>query len=785
MQSKKLQMKQTLTVLMNLLAVCTFSFGQNITVDSQTYTPQQLIEDILIDSDCIENVVVNNVVGGNFNGNDLSYGFFDASGTNFPFASGLVLSTGRLVNVPGPNTSLSDDDAPDWLGDNDLEEVLNESNTLNATVLEFDFTAVANEIRFRYIFASEEYQEGDASTCQYSDLFGFLIRPISEQHYTNIAVVPGTQIPVKVTTVHPEIPGGCNAENEAYFESFNNASSPINFNGQTKVLNAIAQVIPNETYHVKLVIADEQNYRYDSAVFLEAGSFRLSTDLGPDRLVANGTAICGNGTYTIETNEPGTSNIYKWFKDGVEIIGETESTLEINETGFYEVEINKDSCLLFGEVRIEYADNPIVSNAIITECDQNQDGLTTYNLFDAESIVTNNDSALVITDFFLSQSDAEQYSNPISQPNSFHNSLPFQTIYAVVANQANCTSIAEIELQISNNALSIPTIEVCDEEAADGLSSFDLSVILASVQSMVPNNASISIYANEEDLFSGANPLTGTFQNYIPYTQQLYVKVESNDQCYAISTVELVVLRKPELMSDETVIYCNNSFPDTITLSGGVINDVPNNYYYEWFFNGNPTGVTTMFNDINEVGTYTVIVTNTNGCSDSRIITVSPSNVATIDNILISDAVSNNTVTINVSGEGDYEFALDNAFGFYQTDNMFLNVSPGFHTVFVRDINGCGIVEETISVIGFPKFFTPNDDTYNDRWQVYGVNSEFNQVTTIQIYNRYGKLLTQFTNDSTGWDGTLNGKPLPSNDYWFVVTLPDGRIYRGHFTLKR
>ena len=87
------------------ILISNFVVSQNIQVDSQTYTPQQLIENILIDSNCITNVLVTNVVGGDFNNTDQSYGFFDASGTTFPFASGLVLSTGRLINTQGPNTT--------------------------------------------------------------------------------------------------------------------------------------------------------------------------------------------------------------------------------------------------------------------------------------------------------------------------------------------------------------------------------------------------------------------------------------------------------------------------------------------------------------------------------------------------------------------------------------------------------------------------------------------------------------------------------------------------------
>ncbi|MDG5492382.1 choice-of-anchor L domain-containing protein [Psychroserpens sp. SPM9] len=766
------------------LFITVMTYGQNITVDSQTFTPQQLVEDILIDSECINNVVVTNVVGGNFDNTDQSFGFFDATGTTFPFETGIVLSTGRLANVPGPNDNLSDDNAPNWLGDNDLETILNETNTTNATILEFEFTSVATEISFRYIFASEEYQEGNPNTCQFSDLFGFLIRPVDGPQYTNIALVPGTNTPVKVTTVHPDLPG-CSAENEAYFEGFNPVNSPTNFAGQTKILTATAQVIPNETYHVKLVIADEQNFRFDSAVFLEAGSFRLSTDLGPDRLIANGNPICGDDTFQIQTSEPGNTNIYKWFKDGVELLGETGTTLDISESGVYNVEITKNTCVLFGEVIIEYAPNPAVVDAVLVECDQNQDGLTFYNLYDAESLITNNDSALSIVNFFLTEADAIVNDNAISEPNNFQNTNPFQTVYARVINQANCFSIAELELQISNNTISIAPLEACDGDTIDGIADFNLGDITTSIENQIPMDANVSFYETEADAFLETNALPNTFQNTTPNTQTIFVKIKSNNQCFAISTAELVVLYTPVLLNDETVMYCLNTFPETITLVGGVLNDAPNNYYYEWLFNGNSTSVNTTFNEINEAGTYTVIVTDPNGCDSSRTITVLASNNATIEDIIITEGTSNNTVTIEVSGEGDYEYALDEAEGEYQTENTFANVPPGFHTVFVRDINGCGITEQVISVLGFPKFFTPNGDPFHEYWHVYGVNTQFNQGIDIKIFNRYGKLLTQLNNTSVGWDGTFNGQPLPSDDYWFTVQLLDGRTFTGHFALRR
>ncbi len=759
--------------------------SQNIQVNGQTYTPQQLVEDILIDSSCIDNVQVTNVVGGNFGSSDTSYGYFESGNSNFPFQSGIVLSTGKIANAQGPNTSLSDDDAPNWSGDNDLETVLNENNTINATILEFDFTSVASQISFRYIFASEEYQENNSNTCQYSDLFGFLIRPIDEQEYTNIALVPNTQTPVKVTTVHPEIPGGCAAINEFYFENWNGPSAPINFNGQTKILTATADVTPNQTYHVKLVIADEQNYRYDSAVFLEAGSFQLSTDLGPDLLSSTGNALCENETYQLDASQIN-ANSFKWFKDDVEIVGETNATLTLNSQGIYKVEvILANGCMTYGEIVIEYFPDIIALNSNLTECDQNQDGITLFDLYDAEATITNNDNSFFVSNFFLSQNNAIQNNNPIPNPNSFQNNIPNQIVFARVEAQYPCFKVAQLKLAISTNTLNISPQNVCDDSPTDGFTDFNLNDISESFQDQIPDGVVVTYFETAVEAFNNLNPLSSPYRNTTIDSQTIFAKVTSNNQCYAVADVVLNVLYAPTLMPDETVFYCDNLFPETLRIFGGVLNDLANNYYYEWLFNGNPIIENSSFIDVNEMGIYTVIVSDPNGCSATRTITVSSSNLATIEDILIQEGLSNNTVTIIVSGEGLYEYAMDNANGFYQESNVFTNVAPGFHTMYVRDRNGCGNTEQLISVLGFPKYFTPNGDTYHETWKVYGVNGQFNTDINIKIYSRYGKLLAQQSHTSGGWDGTLKGKPLPNDDYWYVVTVSDGRVYRGHFALVR
>jgi gliding motility-associated-like protein len=773
-----------------LLLFAVFSVNaQNIIVDSQTYTPQQLIEDVLIDSNCISNIEVTNVVGGNFGGTDQSYGFFDAAASTFPFQSGIVLSTGRLSNVPGPNTSLSDDDATDWNGDVDLETALQESNTENATIIEFEFTTLANQISFRYIFASEEYQEGDANTCQYSDLFGFLIKPATAPvtDFENIALVPDTQTPVKVTTVHSGIPGACDPINEAYFGSWNDTSyQPTNFNGHTAILTATANTTPNVRYHVKLVIADEQNYRYDSAVFLEASSFELTTNLGIDRLLETRNAVCGNDTITLNANQTGSVS-YKWFKDGIEETSTVSSNYTVSTAGTYTVEVTlNNGCISYGEIIVEYAPKPTVSNTTIFECDLNQDGLTTYNLYDARNQVTNNESTLGILGFFTSFADAEMENNPITNPTSFDNTAVRQTVYAVVVSQdSGCRSIAEVLLDISTNTLTLQDVNICDDDIVDGFAAFNLNTIRASIEPLVPANATITFYTTSADAFAETNSITGNFTNTTQDTQTIFVKVVTDtNQCYAITDLTLNVQFTPEVLEDQLYIYCLNSFPETITLLAGVTNASANTFYYQWFYNGTDTGITTSFLEANQIGNYIVIVTAANGCSNAREFTLVPSNKPIIENLEFTELTTNNTATITVSGEGDYEFAINNENGIYQIENTFSNLEPGFHTIYIRDKNGCGDAALEFSILGFPQYFTPNGDSINDIWKPIGTSRFFNSKLELLIFNRFGELLIQ-TTSIKGWDGTKKGSSLPSDDYWYIINHPNGKQYKGHFALVR
>ncbi|MFV0570934.1 MAG: T9SS type B sorting domain-containing protein [Xanthomarina gelatinilytica] len=330
----------------------------------------------------------------------------------------------------------------------------------------------------------------------------------------------------------------------------------------------------------------------------------------------------------------------------------------------------------------------------------------------------------------------------------------------------------------------IPDFELCDDND-DEILNFDLTTQNTSILGNQDSNIySTHYFESLSDANSNQNEITEIYTNQTN-PQEVFARVDltGSPSCYSITSFFLVVNPLPKL-EDETVYYCLNTFPQTIPLSAGIVNDSPANYTYLW-----STGETTETIQINQIGDYTVKATNIHGCTMSKTVTVEPSNIATFEEIIIIDVTEHNTVTVIVSGEGDYEYALNNQDGLYatfQSSNTFTNVHGGIYKITVRDIkNNCGIVTQVISVIDFPEFFTPNGDGHNDTWNVKGVSNVFQPNTMIRIFDRYGKLVKQIDPLGKGWDGTFNGEPLPTSDYWFSATLQDGREFKSHFTLKR
>ncbi|RYZ51459.1 MAG: PKD domain-containing protein, partial [Sphingobacteriales bacterium] len=162
------------------------------------------------------------------NGN--SFAYFSANGSSFPFQDGVVLTTGNATSATGPNASILSEGPSNWPGDSDLENAIQLGNTVNATVLEFDFIPAASYFSFDYIFSSEQYLSSpSANQCGFTDGFAFLLKKAgTSEPYQNLSVVPGTTTPVTVNSVRG---AGtiCPVSNPNYFDAFNDFEHPTNY----------------------------------------------------------------------------------------------------------------------------------------------------------------------------------------------------------------------------------------------------------------------------------------------------------------------------------------------------------------------------------------------------------------------------------------------------------------------------------------------------------------------------------------------------------------------------
>ncbi|WP_178989222.1 T9SS type B sorting domain-containing protein [Winogradskyella schleiferi] len=451
---------------------------------------------------------------------------------------------------------------------------------------------------------------------------------------------------------------------------------------------------------------------------------------------------------------------------------------------FVRIQDMDSGCIGYTSFNISVNPMPIANDVSLLQCDEDgiPEGFTTFNLAEISDAVTGADPNSTI-EYYLSMLDAENQNNAIDV-SPFDNFFNPQIIYTRVTNPSTgCINFSQISLEVSTTVSNNASLELCDTDGTeDGFMAFNLTEANDIVLAFSPTGLDLVYYETYEDALLETNPLGATFTNTMPYNQTIFGRVENMNACYGISEIELTVFALPNIETEFETLYCLNSFPETITLDGGIIGDSPSNYYYKW-----STGENTSEIQIDAPGTYNVRVSNTNGCFKERSITVLPSNIATISSIEVVDGSQNNSISIfaDESSEGDYEYAIDNIDGPYQESSTFTNVQPGLYTVYIRDKNDCGIVEDLVSVIGFPKFFTPNNDDVNDYWQVYGVSEQFQPNTSIYIFDRYGKLLTEINPLSSGWDGTYNGVEMPTSDYWFKVKLEDGRTFTSHFTLKR
>lgn len=420
-----------------------------------------------------------------------------------------------------------------------------------------------------------------------------------------------------------------------------------------------------------------------------------------------------------------------------------------------------------------------------TICDDDTDGLTTFSLINKTEEISNN-QANVNVQFFETITDRDANSNALNT-SSYTNILNPQTIYYRLTDTitgAFAYGEFTIEAILPPEITSFVELNFCDP----GSGSIDLNLNDYSNQFTQNADYTTNYFQTEQEAKDNVNNLNYIYS--LTESTLLYVRVENQATgCYVIGNLQLWFngVDKSTLLPNYSICIDSNGniINESAVLDSGLSEK---EYTFRWYFeNTQLENETNAILTTEQAGNYSVEIENIqNGCQTTLSTIVNYSSVPDSYDVSLQSNVfaSNNIIQVTATGLGKYLFSIDG--GLFDDVGIFSNVSAGLHNVSILEKNGCGFVEVPIYVVGYPKFFTPNNDGFNDTWHIQG--KEAIQIIKLYIFNRFGKLLKELTPNSIGWDGTFNNRPLPSSDYWFSMEFKyQGETKRisGHFTLIR
>ncbi|GAA4280837.1 hypothetical protein GCM10022260_12580 [Gaetbulibacter aestuarii] len=407
------------------------------------------------------------------------------------------------------------------------------------------------------------------------------------------------------------------------------------------------------------------------------------------------------------------------------------------------------------------------------------DGIATFDLDQANEPISLGNGADVKVFYYHTQNDAVNDTLKVNGLGPIYkNQSPDEVLYAKVYGlTSDCYNLATVKLKTTQPVnVGVQELFSCDYDN-DGVADFDLAAKAAEIKSQLnlSTNVEITFYKTASAAAVGRNNLPDI---YASNTDDIYIRVESDNSCYGEGTLQLFVKSFPEL-ADQDIQICKTEYPYTI--SSGMNPALRNDYSYIW-----NTGATTPEIMVEAPGAYEVLVYDPNvDCEQTVLVNVKEYELPLIQDLNI-DGHSINVALGNTPTEV-FLYALDDPNGEFQDSGLFTGIREGEHELFVKDANSCQMVSKSFYIFGFPKYFTPNNDGSNDVWNVYGLDRDKYDISVlyIKIFDRYGKLLKTFNPFLTaGWDGTFNGKLLTPDDYWYYMQLPNGEEYRGHFSLK-
>jgi gliding motility-associated-like protein len=454
------------------------------------------------------------------------------------------------------------------------------------------------------------------------------------------------------------------------------------------------------------------------------------------------------------------------------------------------VGLNTISCIGLKKVANLYIERLPTAYAVtpFRECDDDDDGSYPFDTSRVYQELTQGQ-----TNISVSYYDADY--NLLSTgalPNPY--STNDQKIIARVennpsSNTPSCYEETEIEFVVDDtpNFNPIPTLMLCDDSdgTIDDKAIFDTQSIETDILDGQTDIVFAYYDSNGNTLPSPLPPLFTTSSTSI----RVELMSSINNNCVSEGFVDFEVIKKPSFDLDQQAVLCLNEGSVDIG-----IRNPGDDYSFMWEHIDEKNTLTVVGTtpslSVSKGGRYTLTATGLGPvpCTTSKSIEVLTSELAKLsekDIVIGGFSSTENTIEIFVDnlGVGDYEYAVGD--GNFQDEPYFTEIRPGIQTINVRDKIGCGLSQVQVGVVGYYKYFSPNNDGINDTWQILGLKTTFNSLSNVYIYDRYGRFLAQISGPDETWDGSYQGQPLPADDYWFRLELEDGRVYTGHFSLMR
>lgn len=456
-------------------------------------------------------------------------------------------------------------------------------------------------------------------------------------------------------------------------------------------------------------------------------------------------SICNSGRVTLQATASN-GNVY-WYTakaGGMSIAtGNSYSTPPLSTTTFYYVEATNGNCLNSTRTEIIATVKPAPTITGLTPSSVCNSGIATLGATASEGII----NWYNVSTGGTIMSTGTSFVTP---------SISTTTTYYAEVNANGCISLSRTPIIATVN--KSPTISTTTAAARCDSGSVTLKATATA--------GTVHWYDLATDgnlLFDGSSFSTPN----INATTTYYAEAISNG-C-ASARVPVIATIYPISTATQEIILCQG---ENTTLDASIPN-----MNYLW----SPSGETTQTITVSAIGDYNVSISSPTiiSCDSKKKISVIEHLQPSINSITVIE----NSIAIDlVKQESYYEYSINGID--FQGSNQFSYIPTGQYTAYVRENNGCNLVTQEFTIFTIPKFFTPNNDGFNDVWKIIEMIDY--PSSSAQIFDRYGKLIIELKFNNNSWDGKYNSELLPADDYWYRLKLENNKPeMKGHFTLKR